>query len=106
MSSFNIISELQDGRKIARVTALGRVNGGTTDQVIEMPGLRTIDQVISASIDGGYLVDPSDVTISGNKLTVQAYYFDYTAGASGVAIIVPNTVNLVARTITLVVIGY
>ncbi len=105
MSSFNIIGSLQDGRKIAYVTALGRANGGLTDQIIEVPGIRKIDQIISASISGGYLLDPSDIAIAGNKLTAQAYYFNYTAG-TGVAIIVPNTVDLSAETIAIAVIGY
>jgi hypothetical protein len=75
--------------------------------VIEIPGIRTIDAVIEASITGGYKVDPAYVTVSGNKVTVQVqYYGNNSIAVPGAAIDVPYATNLLAQTIAVAVIGH
>ena len=78
----------------------------TTQTTIEILGLRSIYQaVIGASLSGGYKLDPAACTIAGNKVTITPMYYNY-AGANGVAIAVPNTVDLNTVTCNLTVIGY
>ena len=100
------------GVNVITITALGAgtitvtVVCAATAATIEIPGLRRIDAVIDASIDGGYYVEAAAVTIAGNKVTIQPQFFDYTSGASGPAISVPTTTDLSAQNASLVVIGY
>ena len=106
MGAYDIIGNLQDGRKIAYVTATGRGAGAVQTQTIEIPGIRRIDAVIGASITGGYFLNPSLCTVAGNKVTVEPMYFNNAAVASGPAIDVPAGNSLAATTIALVAIGY
>src|ERR1035437_895925 len=46
-----------------------------TAEAIEIPGLRTVESVISVSLSGGYHAEPADCTIAGNKVTVAPYYY-------------------------------
>ena len=79
-----------------------------TAEVIEVLGIRTIQAVIGASLSGGYKLDPAAVSIAGNKVTIQPMYYAYNsgAGADGVAINVPTSVDLSAVLCNLTVIGY
>lgn len=94
-----VISVLGAGTITVTVTQV------TMPEAIEIPNLRTIDAILSVSITGGYKADVADCTIAGNKVTVNPYYYNY-AAANGVAIVVPNTVDLTGQTVTLTVIGY
>jgi hypothetical protein len=79
-----------------------------TAEVIEVPQLRTIQAVISASLSAGYKLDPANITIAGNKLTIQPMFYHYDSGgaADGPAINVPTTTDLSAVTCNLTVLGY
>jgi hypothetical protein len=96
------------------ITALGAgtitvtVTVAATTDIIEIVGLRTIQAVIGASLSGGYKLDPAAVSIAGNKVTIQPMYYAYNsgAGADGVAINVPTSVDLSAVLCNLTVIGY
>ena len=77
-----------------------------TAEAIEIPGIRTIQAVIGASLSGGYKLGPADCTIAGNKVTIQPMYYDYAAVGAGAAINVPTSVDLSAVTCNLTVIGY
>ena len=100
-----ILGVFADGRKLARETAAGP--DATTDSVtIEFAGIRVIEAVIAASIDGGYKVDAGQVSVVGNKVTVIPQYYDYDFAGDNPAINVPTTVDLSARTIDVTVIGY
>jgi hypothetical protein len=81
------------------------VTVNATAEVIEVVGLREIQAVISASLSGGYKLNPAACTIAGNKVTIQPQYYDY-AAADGPAIAVPTTVDLSAVLCNLTVIGY
>jgi hypothetical protein len=102
------------GPNVIDVTVLGAgtitvtITEVTTAITIEVPGIRTIDAVIDASMTGGYLVSAADAVIAGNKVTLQPYYFGYLtdAAADDTAIVVPNTVDLSGEMITLTVIGH
>jgi hypothetical protein len=79
-----------------------------TSSIIEVVGLRTIQAVVGASLNGGYKLDPAAVTIAGNKVTIQPQYYHYGSGiiADGVAINVPTSVDLSAILYNLTVLGY
>jgi hypothetical protein len=103
---------LYTGVNVITVT-LGGGNGFTINlvlvaaAVIEIPGIRTIDAVIEASITGGYKADPAYVTVAGNKVTVQVqYYANNSIAVPGAAIDVPYANNLSAQTIAVAVIGH
>jgi hypothetical protein len=73
---------------------------------IEIPGIRTIDAVISASMTGGYKADPGNVGVAGNIVTVQPQYYINNTGAAGPAANVPKAADLSGQTIALLVIGH
>ena len=100
-----ILGVFADGRKLARETAPGPA-AGTASVTIEFSGIRVIEAVIAASIDGGYKVDAGQVSFVGNKVTVTPQYYDYAAAAAGPAVDVPATDDLSARTIDVTIIGY
>ena len=58
--------------------------------------------VVQAS--GGYTAEVASIT--GNKVKVKAYYFDYDAAADGVAIEVPDGTDLSGVTFTILAFGY
>jgi hypothetical protein len=82
------------------------VTVNATAEVIEIPGIRTIQAVIGASLSGGYKLDPAACSWAGNKVTIQPQYFDYAAVGAGAAISVPTSVDLSAILLNMTVIGY
>ena len=100
-----ILGVFADGRKLARETASGP-SAGTASVTIEFAGIRVIEAIIAASMDGGYKVDAGQISVAGNKVTVTPQHYNYAATADGPAINVPATVDLSARTIDVTVIGY
>ena len=92
---------------IAAQTFTVTVTVNATSSVIEVVGLREIQAVIGASLNGGYHVSPASVTIAGNKVTIQPMYYAYkTAVADGPAINVPTSVDLSSILCNLTVAGY
>ena len=77
----------------------------TTQTTIEVEGLRQVEAVIGASLSGGYKLDPAACSVVGNKVTITPMYYNY-AAANGVAIAVPNSVDLAAVLCNLTVVGY
>ncbi|MEM3931904.1 MAG: hypothetical protein QXQ95_08765 [Thermofilum sp.] len=93
-----------DGKKVVKVTASGPSSYSRgTGIAVTVGDLNTVDAVISASFNSGYLAYVSSVY--GNVVTVRAYYFDYDAAGDGAAIEVPDGVNLSGSTLTLVCVG-
>ncbi|MGA2160400.1 MAG: hypothetical protein ABSG90_14455 [Dehalococcoidia bacterium] len=73
---------------------------------IQVPGIRVIDAVVTASITGGYKVDPAYATVAGNIVTVKPQYYVNNTGGAGPAANVPKATDLSGQTIALLVIGY
>ena len=100
-----ILGVFADGRKLARETAAGP-GAGTESVTIEFAGIRVIEAVIAASIDGGYKVDAGQVSVVGNKVTVIPQHYNYAVTTNGPAVNVPPADNLSTHTIDVTVIGY
>jgi len=84
------------------------VTVNATAEIFEIPGIRTIQAVIGASLSGGYKLDPAAVTVAGNKVTIQPQYYAYNTdtAADNAAINVPTSVDLSAVLLNLTVVGY
>jgi hypothetical protein len=104
---------LAPGANTITITAVGAgtitvtfTMGATPTITIPIPGIRNIDAVITASITGGYKIDPAYATVAGNKVAVQPQYYVNNTGGAGPAANVPKAANLSGQTIALLVIGH
>ncbi len=93
-----------DGKKIASRSVAGPTSySAANGHAITISDLKRVDEVLLAMIDGGYKV--ANYSKSGNTVTLFYHYYNYPAASAGVSVTVPDTTDLSARTITVVVIG-
>jgi len=94
---------------LVHVTSSGPSSYASGGFNVTVNSLRWVEKVIMASNDGGYKVEPGDISIgtgaNRNVLTVPVKYYDYDAGADGAAIEVAAGTDLSAVTFSFIVIG-
>ena len=80
--------------KIIRVTTTGPSSYSSGGFTVRVSSAKEIKAVLVATNDGSYKVDEGKITKSANEITVPVLYYDYDAGADGVAIEAADTTDL------------
>jgi len=91
--------------KVIKATASGPASYSAGGFTLRINSAKEVKAVIGASNNGGYKVDPAEISISGNELTVKVRYYDYDAAADGSAIEVTDATDLSGVTFEVIVLA-
>jgi len=69
-----VIGITKDGRIIVYFEQSGPSSYSAGGFDVSITSLRGVEKIIDLSSDGGYLLHPAKVSISGNTLTIPVYY--------------------------------
>jgi len=103
-----IIGQTKDGRLIVYFEQAGPASYSAGGFSVPIATLRKVEKIINLSNDGGFLMHPAKVTISGNSLTIPVYYhyFQCPVACPAVGQEVATGSNLSAYNFKGIVIGF
>ena len=101
-----VIAQFPDGRFLVKATFSGPSSYSTGGFSQSITSFRKIEAVISISNDGGYKVDPAEITIGAGSITVKVREYYYTCGGPDAAIEVASGKDLSGVTFQAILLGF
>lgn len=109
MIYLTVLAVLPNGLKLVQATFAGGVIATSVFNGV-VSEARKLKALIHISNDSGYKCDVGDCTVPRstaypNQITVKPRYYDYSTSTDGVAIVVPNGVDLSGVTFSVIVLA-